>query len=104
MQPLVAARDLCVICERPMAIRWDQEGRLHDSTRPAVEFRDGRGDLRVARHLGSRLVDYQPRASTQRSRSPGPTSSSGARPPRWSAGGACSRGSTRAPSTGTPIR
>jgi hypothetical protein len=34
---------LCVICDRPKAIRWDPEGRLHGQTRFAVEFRDGEG-------------------------------------------------------------
>jgi hypothetical protein len=33
----------CVISERPAAITWDQAGRLHAETGPAVRFRDGVG-------------------------------------------------------------
>jgi hypothetical protein len=32
---------LCVISERPSAIQWDQAGKLHCASVPAVRFRDG---------------------------------------------------------------
>jgi hypothetical protein len=34
---------LCVISERPAGHRWDEAGRLHDASSPAVLFRDGTG-------------------------------------------------------------
>ena len=45
-------RDVCWVCDRPLVIRLDNEGRLHAEGEPAMKFADG---FRVYAHHGVRL-------------------------------------------------
>jgi hypothetical protein len=36
-------RGICVVSERPRALHWDAQDRLHHPARPAIEYRDGTG-------------------------------------------------------------